>query len=233
MQTIIIALLGLVLGYFALGAFSRAGPAALAQLVRRVIGGLALAGALAALLRGGVLIALPLAGLGLWVLAGGAIPLPSRMRGAPGARTSRVTTDHLDMQLDLDTGAMSGRVKKGFFAGRSIERLRPVELAHLWQDCRFTDPQSAQLVEAYLDNIHPSWREDLARAEAASPRGVDGRMSKAEALEILGLEGEPAPEAVRRAHRELMLKLHPDRGGSNYLAAKVNEAKEVLLAAGG
>ena len=116
-----------------------------------------------------------------------------------------------------------------FFAGRSIDRLKPVELAHLWQDCRFVDPQSAQLVEAYLDRIHPTWREDLARAEADAPKGTDGRMTREEALDILGLDQGATEEQIRRAHRDLMLKLHPDRGGSTYLAAKINEAKDVAL----
>ena len=100
------------------------------------------------------------------------------------------------------------------------------------QDCRFTDPQSAQLLEAYLDRIHPSWREDVSRGEKTMSAGPDGRMSIAEAWEILGLEPGAGDEAIRRAHRELMLKLHPDRGGSTYLAAKINEAKDVLLARG-
>ena len=58
----------------------------------------------------------------------------------------------------------------------------------MWQDCRHTDPQSAQLVEAYLDRIHPSWREDMARGESDMRRGPDGRMTVKEALEILGLK---------------------------------------------
>ena len=140
-----------------------------------------------------------------------------------------MTTDHLEMELDHDSGAMHGRILKGFFAGRELEDLKPVELAHLWQDCRFNDPQSAQLVEAYLDRIHPSWRDDLARGEAEQSQGPDGKMTPEQALEILGLTAGASEEDIRRAHRELMLKLHPDRGGSTYLAAKINEAKDVLL----
>lgn len=235
MQALILGLAMVAAGYFALRAFTRANPAALAGRLR-MIGGIALlAAALFMMARGGLGLALGLAAAGLWLLSGGDIVLPG-MPGSSsryhGGRRSQVKTDHLEMELDHDTGEMRGRVIKGFFAGRSIERLRPVELAHLWQDCRFTDPQSAQLVEAYLDRVHPSWREDMARAEDSGPKGPDGRMTRDEALEILGLAGEPSDEEVRRAHRELMLKLHPDRGGSTYLAAKVNEAKDVLLGAG-
>ena len=136
------------------------------------------------------------------------------------------------MELDHDTGAMRGRMLKGFFAGRDLEDLKPVELAHLWQDCRFNDPQSAQLVEAYLDRIHPSWRDDMARGEAEHARRA-GRQDDAPSRrsKSSGLQAGAGEDDIRRAHRELMLKLHPDRGGSTYLAAKINEAKDVCLLA--
>ena len=140
-----------------------------------------------------------------------------------------MTTEHLEVELDHDTGDIRGRVLKGFFAGRLLEDLKPVELAHLWQDCRFADPQSAQIIEAYLDRLHPSWREDLARAEGEHGSGPEGRMTREQALEILGLAPGATEADIRRAHRELMMKLHPDHGGSTYLAAKINEAKDVLL----
>ena len=145
---------------------------------------------------------------------------------SPG-QTSRIVTDHLEVELDHDTGRIRGRVLKGFFAGRDLESLAPVEMAHLWQDCRFADPQSAQILETYLDHAHPSWREDMARSD--SERTVGGTMTREQALDILGLRPGASEDDIRRAHRELMMKLHPDRGGSTFLAAKINEAKDVLL----
>jgi hypothetical protein len=163
--------------------------------------------------------------LGSWLLWGGAGP--GRPRKSAG-QTSRVTTDHLDVELDHDTGDVTGRVLRGIFRGRMIERMAPAELALLWQDCRFSDKQSAQLIEAYLDRVHPTWREDMARAEAEP--GAGGIMTRDEAWEVLGLKPGASEEEIRRAHRELMLKMHPDRGGSSYLATKINQAKDVLLA---
>ena len=232
MQPTLIVLALLVVGYIALKRFGQANPAVLNRRLKEIAGGVLLAGATALLSRGSFMAALVTGVAGVWLMLGGGMPSwpgrPGGETGAPG-QTSAVKTEHLEMQLDHASGAMHGRILKGFFAGRRIEDLRPVELAHLWQDCRFADPASAQLVEAYLDRVHPSWRDDLARAEAQSPKGPDGKMTRGEALEILGLAEGASAEQIRRAHRELMLRLHPDRGGSTYLAAKINEAKDVAL----
>ena len=61
------------------------------------------------------------------------------------------------------------------------------------------------------------------------PPGRRGAMSRAEALKVLGLEEGASEEQIRAAHRRLILQIHPDKGGTSYLAAKINEAKDVLL----
>lgn len=227
----LIAALGLlVLGWWALARFKSANIPLLARRVRYAVGIVALGGAVAFTLRGMFSYAMPAAMLGIWLLSGNSgLPWGSLSgRGSPSSgSTSRIITDHLEMELDHDSGAMRGRVLKGVFAGRQIERLAPAELALLWRDCQFTDPKSAQLIEAWLDRSHPTWREDMARAEGEP--GAGGIMTREEALEILGLKAGAGDDDIRRAHRELMKRFHPDAGGSGYLAAKINEAKDVLL----
>lgn len=220
----------LLLALMALNGFKQASAPAVAQQARVAAGCVLLASAAFLALRDLFGIAGPLAMLGYWMLFGSKWPPWARLPGTGNAgtgQTSRIVTDHLEMELDHATGAMQGRVLKGAFKGRSIERLAPAELALLWRDCKFTDPRSAQLIEAWLDRAHPSWREDMARAEGTA--GPGGITTREEALDILGLKPGAGEDDIRKAHRELIKKLHPDRGGSDYLAAKINEAKDLLL----
>lgn len=211
-------------------AYANANPAVLAHRLQIAAGIVVLAFAGLLALRGAIILAGPLAALGSWLIWGqGRLPWQWGGGGPSPGAASRVITDHLDVTLDHATGELTGRVLKGMFQGRSMGSLKPVEAALLWQDCRFTDPQSAQIIEAWLDRMHPTWREDLARGEREMGTGPDGRMTRSEAFEILGLQPDASEEDIRRAHRDLILKLHPDRGGSTYLAAKINEAKDVAL----
>lgn len=231
MISFIYGVAALVAVLLAINWFKGANTTALAQNIRRAGGLVALVVAAVLLARGMIAQALPLALFGAWLMGWIGGSLGRGWGGTPSTQgqTSRIVTDHLEMELDHDSGAMTGRVLKGMFAGRAIGSLKPVEMALLWQDCQFTDPQSAQILEAYLDRVHPSWREDMARGEREMASGPDGRMGPEEAYEILGLERGATEEQIRKAHRELMLKLHPDRGGSTYLASKINEAKDILL----
>lgn len=232
MPYFVFGLIALLLALVAIQAFMRSSPAVLARNIRFGAGVAALGGALLMLVRGAASLAFPLAALGTWLLwkpspghrwdGGGSSP---RADGSSG-----VTTEHLEMHLDHSSGAMEGRVLKGAFSGRWLSSLRPMELAELWREYRWTDPASAQLVEAYLDRSHPSWRDDMARTGSASESGrSNGHMTRSEALDILGLDESANADDIRQAHRTLMAKLHPDRGGSTYLAAKINQAKDVAL----
>src|SRR5262249_7294588 len=132
-----------------------------------------------------------------------------------------------ELALDHDSGALTGLVLRGGFQGRRIESLTEAELIQLWRETGAEDAQSAQLVETCLDRGFPNWR-DAADATAGAAASRTGAMSREEALRVLGLAGDPSPEAVEEAYRRLMLTHHPDRGGSDYLAAMINEAKRVL-----
>jgi DnaJ domain len=227
MHYFLIGLVLLALVLLTVHGFKNANPARLARNLRLVAGGALLLVSGLLMVRGAAAIALPLAMMGIWLMTAATFAQGGKSQG----QTSEVKTEFLEMQLDHDTGEIRGLVIKGIFEGRRIERLKPAELALLWQDVRIDDAASAQLIEAYLDRAYPSWRDDMERGEKEMA-GPDGRMSKQEAYEILGLRPGADADEVRRAHKELILKLHPDRGGSTYLASKINEAKEVLLSNG-
>ena len=162
----------------------------------------------------------------------------NRLKAAQGpspGQASEVETRFFKMTLDHDSGVMTGLVKEGRFHGRALEDLEIEELVDLWAECRAEDAQSAAVLEAYLDRTQgEAWREAAQRdygGAGAGPRPPSGpgAMRQEEAPEILGLEPGASPEEIHEAHRRLMQKIHPDHGGSNYLAAKINQAKARLL----
>ena len=151
--------------------------------------------------------------------------------GAGGGGRSSVATRFLDMSLDHDSGDMSGTVREGPFAGRTLAQLSLDELLQLLAQCRAGDTQSAAVLEAYLDRVHgDAWRDRMGPDAGAQNRAGDSaQMGEEEARDILGVGEAAGRDEIVAAHRKLMLKLHPDRGGSTYLATKVNQAKELLL----
>lgn len=188
-------------------------------------GGIVLAG-LAFLLAftGRLLLAIPLGAAGLALLLRVA---PSRFPGKTstgGANRSNVQTEWLMMSLDHDTGEMEGHVLHGRFEGRPLAGLSESEALQFRVEVD-GDPQSAQLVEAFLDRTFPDWRERYGGAADSA----DGPMTREKAFEVLGLEPGATADDIRAAHRELMKKLHPDHGGSTWMATQVNAAKDLLL----
>jgi hypothetical protein len=149
-------------------------------------------------------------------------------RAAADSR-STAETKYLRMHLEHATGAISGLVLAGPFAGRDLQSMTLDELAHLYRHCAGDDQDSATLLAAYLDRVHgQTWRQGGQPGGSGSRRGSN-EMTVAEAYEVLGLAPGASREAIIEAHRRLMQKVHPDRGGSDFLAANVNRAKEVLL----
>jgi len=237
MHYLILGLLLLIVVYAALRAFINANPKNLAKTMRNIGGGALLILALFFGATGRFAAAVPLGLFALTLLGrnvaggfGGFNPFPGGGSKSSGQK-SQVRTETVDMELDHDTGAMDGRVLSGKFANRSLSSMSEKELRELLEHCRAKDAQAAQLVEAFLDRTHAEWR-DGSNEKAHSGNttgGADGPMSREDAFDILGLQSDASRADIRRAHRTLMKKLHPDQGGSTYLAARVNQAKDLLL----
>jgi hypothetical protein len=161
--------------------------------------------------------------------AAGAIRASLWRPGAGGGSTasSDVETEWLRMSLDHGTGETSGLVLKGRHAGARLHELDEDALLDLLGELRIGDAQSALLLEAYLRRVHPDIEERMAAGQGAAPGAA--AMDRDEALEVLGLEADADEDAIREAHKRLMQQLHPDRGGTDYLAAKINLARDLLL----
>jgi hypothetical protein len=143
---------------------------------------------------------------------------------------SSVETRLLRMTLDHATGAMDGVVREGARRGRRLSELDMAALLDLLAHARLDDPDSAPLLEAYLDRAYPEWRAGPADESAAPPPPRGGAaMDRAEAARLLGVPVGADADTVKAAHRRLMMKVHPDHGGTDYLAARLNDAKRVLL----
>ena len=229
MPIIIFGLLVLALALWVISVISKVDPKIAARVVK-VSGGLIALGIAVFLgLRGEVGVAIPLAvfGLGLlgWVPFGSA-GLSQRTHKSAG-QTSRVRSAFVEMELDHDSGAMRGRIIAGSHQGASLEALDVNTLVGLLDEM---DEESRALLVAYLDRRDAGWSK-YAQAHAAAGRAASGsgKMTEEEAYQILGVQPGASTDEITRAHRTLMKKLHPDQGGSTYLAARVNEAKEILF----
>ncbi len=203
--------------------------------------------ALAMAAGGAALYFLAMRGIGtlLFVLAF-LLPMLMRMRAArqffrnlggpsKGASTD-VETAFLRMSLDHDSGILDGTVLQGEFRGQRLGEMSPAELMMLLKECRVADEESATVLEAYLDRIYGATWRDGDGGEASGSGGRSGRstpwgnaMTMAEAREILGVGPDASEDDIREAHRREMMKHHPDHGGSDEQATRINQAKELLL----
>lgn len=163
----------------------------------------------------------------------------TRRKNAQGPRpgqTSDISTRFIRMVLDHDSGEMTGDITDGQFSGRNLKDLNLGELIELWRECVAQDEQSRLVLENYLDRGHPDWRaaagadprDETAETRSNSPWANTG-MSADEACEILGVSPGASTEDIENAYRTVMKSAHPDQGGSDWMAAKVNQAKDVLL----
>lgn len=243
MIDLLIGAFALVLVLILLHGFTRADPKALVKGSRYLgASALVLAGAFF-LVRGIVPAAVLLGSMAYGVFTGGRVwpggwphwhfPHPVGGSRPQSGQTTRVATGWVDMELDHDTGEMRGRVLKGVFAGQSLNQLTDDDALRFYFEAGAGDPETAQLLEAYLDRrLGPDWRNKAQENTSSSQQRSrsSSAMTRDEAYRVLGLSPGASQEEIRAAHRRLMLNLHPDRGGSDYLAAEINRAKDVLLA---
>lgn len=147
-------------------------------------------------------------------------------RGPSPGQNSELETRFLKMQLDHDSGELSGTVLEGPFAGRTLEAMAEEDLLALWRLCLAEDEPSTRVLESYLDRrLGGGWQAGAGSPSAASAE----TMTREEAFQILGLEPDAGPDEIQAAYRRMMRQHHPDQGGSDYLAAKINQAKALLL----
>ena len=228
MATVLVGIIALMIVLWFANKFVQANPKGIAFLFQKGGGVAAMIVAVFLASIGQLALALPVGFMGLSLLGW----LPSGVFGGrsqkqPG-QMSRVRSAFLEMELDHDTGAMGGRIVAGRHAGTPLGALDMTTLLGLLAE---VDEESRALLMAYLDRRDARWREHAQAGSASgqSSPARSGKMTQEEAYQILGLQPGASAEDIGRAHRQLMKKLHPDQGGSTYLAARVNEAKDVLL----
>lgn len=211
-------------------AFARASPARLATFFKAFIAGFS------ALASTGLIFA---GRFGLAIITVGAMIMAIRaLRNAPAGghtgpsgRGSAVETETLRMELDHATGDLEGEVLRGPLAGRSLASLGLSDLLALLAESQREDPRSVPLLETYLDRRQPDWRDRVRGGgeEGGRTHAFSETMDDATALRVLGLAPGASKDEIKAAHRRLMTRLHPDHGGTDYLAAQLNRAKEQLL----
>ncbi|MGJ5179530.1 DnaJ domain-containing protein [Bradyrhizobium oligotrophicum] len=233
-MTLIAGAVAVITLYLLLQMFRNANPAALARAIKFAGGIGCLAVAAFTGLRGELVVAIPIGlfGAGLLGWSPGGLGSFGTMFGLGGQRTSgqtsQVRSPVIEMRLDHDSGQLQGRFVAGVHAGRSLDEF---DLPQLVAMAPSLDVDSLSLLETYLDRRFPAWRQHAERDAAGGQRRAASstKMTQEEAYQILGLQPGAGRDEIGRAHRALMKKLHPDQGGSTYLAARVNEAKDTLL----
>jgi len=155
-----------------------------------------------------------------------ALPLLRLWQGRTG-RPSRIRTRGMELTVNLATGEMDGVLFSGPHAGAMIASLDEQQLRAQLDFFRREDFQSAMLLRAYLARRGFSGLGGDSNREGTGT--TEQVMGTDEALRILGLEPGASREEILRAHKRLIQKLHPDRGGNDYLAAKINAARDRLV----
>lgn len=154
--------------------------------------------------------------------------------GGARAGVSKVSTPTIDMTLDNATGQINGYVKTGEFKGQELSALTLEQLQSLYRQCQANDTEALRLLQTYISRERDAeWQShgnqgDYQSSDRSTP-ATSSEMGIEEARAVLAVSSDATKSEIVAAHRSLMGKLHPDKGGNNYLAVKVNTAKSVLL----
>lgn len=142
-------------------------------------------------------------------------------------KKSTMHSRFIHLQIDMLSGELQGEILEGDFAGQKLKALSLEQLLLLMCECKNLDSESVSLLVAYLDHMHPGWAKD-ERGSYEQPAS-DSAMDEKQARDILGVTETADKKEITKAHKRLMQKLHPDRGGSGYLAQQINKARDTLL----
>jgi hypothetical protein len=162
-----------------------------------------------------------------WIIR--ALPFLNKLREQnTQSGESSIQTNHLSATLDHGSGHIDGEIIEGPHKGWLLSELSIMQLEDLLTHYQTEDEESAELLEAYIDQRRQQADQNTEQQRTAN-RAASDQSARAEALAILGLDEGSTEEEVVSAHRSLIQKLHPDRGGNDFLAAKINQAKDILL----
>lgn len=232
MNILLVVLAGLVGILVITTLFRTLGRARLLRGLRWIIGGTAAVLAAFLILRGRIDIGSIIGAVAFTVLRYGRLgPLVIGGGDVSEDNESGVKSRFIAMHLDHASGEISGRVTAGRFKGADLMDLGEYDTRELLAEVG-GDPDSLALLETWLDKNRAGWREYFAEQDAAAGGEAPGGAApdpEAEAYSVLGLAPGATADDIREAHRKLMKKVHPDQGGSTYLASKINEAKDRLL----
>ncbi len=139
---------------------------------------------------------------------------------------STASTGELSMSLDHASGTIEGEVLQGPYANRKLSSLNDEEVADLYHSLR--EEESRRLLESYVERHRPNMGTSEQGGEKQQATS-EGQMTIQRAADILGVKPQATRDEIVAAHRRLIQHLHPDQGGSSYLAAEINEARRILL----
>ena len=236
MPRIILLILVLLVAVYLVSRFRRLSPDRQKQLIKALIitGLVALLGVLALTGRlnwiiaaiGALLPLLPRAGKLLFSLWPALLPYFRRYKQN---KQANMQAQFVKLQIDMLTGEIQGVVLQGKFKGNQLQQMSLEQIKALLEECAQQDKESAALVTAYLDRKYADWSPGSGAGSSAASDMPDTDMNEQQARDILGVSKKADKEEIIKAHKVLMQKLHPDRGGSDYLAKQINRARDALL----